>query len=142
MSIKNGEFNWRESVSLRDYFETVLRELKEQFREDVRDLKGSFDDKLEAQDKALELAQRIMDKRLDSMNEFREQLKNAEGSFMTRSVYDARHELLQKQVDDLRLKGAEIDGKASQKQLQTTNLMATAALIMAVVAFVIDYFIS
>jgi hypothetical protein len=73
------------------------------------------------------------------MNEFRQALTDQAASFITREIYESRHDVLQRQVDDLRLKGAELDGKASQKSLQATNVMAMIALIMSVAAFVVEY---
>jgi hypothetical protein len=135
----NTNFGRSDGVSLREYFEMALKDFREQSREDSKDLKEAFNEKFKAQDKALGLATKILEKRLENMNEFRQALTDQAASFITREIYESRHDILQRQVDDLRLKGAELDGKASQKSLQATNVMAMIALIMSVAAFVIEY---
>ena len=77
-------------------------------------LRDYFESRISAQDKALELARQGIDKRLESMNEFRAQLNQQASTFMTREYYDAKHETMQKQVDELMLSRAELQGKASQ----------------------------
>lgn len=71
---KNG--TWDNFVSLKDYFESQLRD----------------------RDRAIEIAQRSMEKRLDGMNEFRDALKDAQSSFITRR----EHELLLEDIDELK----------------------------------------
>ena len=56
---------------------------------DFISLEKYIDSQIEAIWKALETASLLMEKRLDTMNAFREQLNRAEGSFVTRKELDA-----------------------------------------------------
>jgi hypothetical protein len=79
MSKKNGDFNWAESISLKDYFDT----------------------KLCGMERATNLARDSMEKRLESMNEFRQSLKDQSSTFLTRQEYDAKHALLEQKIETL-----------------------------------------
>jgi len=135
MSKQNGDFSWKESVNLRDYFETILKE----FREDYKDKIDSLDKKVELRfnmkDQALDTAYKSMDTRLQGMNEFRASLSDASKTFLTRDMYDAKHELLQKQVDDLRMNQANLAGKASASSVWVSYLFTGVALLMSLIHY-------
>jgi hypothetical protein len=59
--------------------------LKEYFESRYKALEDLICARLQAQDKAVELAKNSMEKRLDSMNEFRDTLKDQASRFVTRS---------------------------------------------------------
>ena len=82
-------------VSLREYIEARLRELKR-----------TIDLKYQTTEKATLLATYALEKRLESMNEFREAMKDQAQKFLTKNEFDIRHrrmeeeqELVQRGVD-------------------------------------------
>ena len=83
---------------------------------------------------ALQKAERIMDARLESMNEFREQLRAQASMFVTRDAADIRHSEIQRQVDDLRLAKAALDGKASAMSVWIAYGFALFGLLLSVVS--------
>jgi hypothetical protein len=68
-----------ERVSLKEYTITQLIDIKE----------------------SIKIAYASMEKRLDSINEFRETLKDQSAKFLTREEYDAKHQTLQNQLDSM-----------------------------------------
>jgi hypothetical protein len=48
---------------------------------------------------ALVLARREIDRRLDEMNQFREQIAHERGEFMRRDMYDEQHNALRSEMD-------------------------------------------
>lgn len=52
-------------------------------------------------EKETENARSSMDKRLDGMNEFRDQLKDQAGRFITREEYEAKYEALVEKIDGI-----------------------------------------
>jgi hypothetical protein len=52
-------------------------------------------------DRALRKAEIAMDKRLDSLNEFREQLADQQRTFLPRAEYNGRHDQLEARIDDI-----------------------------------------
>ena len=78
-----------------------------------------------------------LEQRLESMNEFREQLRSQAVTFMTREVYDANHKLLQAQVDELKLNRALLDGKASQQDLTLANTRASVGIGIGVLSLAV-----
>jgi hypothetical protein len=69
--------------------ETVTREHEQKLRDEALKLSTV------ARDEALKVATMAMDKRLDSMNEFRHQLEQAEQTFVHRPEWEAKHILLE-----------------------------------------------
>ena len=59
-------------------------------QQDGVSLKEYFDARFDAMDKALELAQRTNDVRLEGMNEFRNAMKDQTGHFVTRTEADLK----------------------------------------------------
>ena len=88
-------------------------------KEDLRELEELIDSKLEvirtqikghelltkqqfdSRDEARMIAANLMDRRLVEMNEIRKQLNDQSREFLSKDVYDSKHELLQKQHDAL-----------------------------------------
>lgn len=97
MSKQNGIFNHADGVTLKEYMDT----------------------KISALDRATSVASEAMNKRLESMNEFRAQLKDQNATFLTRNEYEAKHALLESKIESL----------------QRIVYLATGAVL------IIDYFI-
>jgi Fe2+ transport system protein B len=125
MSRANNEFNWKDSVSLKEYVERMASEMCR-----------SNDLRFTAQDKALELARETIERRLESMNEFRSQLKDQAATFMTSAVYEAKHELLQKQVDDMRITNARLEGKADQKSVTLAYIFSLVGIVLGILGLI------
>lgn len=111
----------------------------------------SLERHVDAQFKAIEDARGIafcaMEKRLDEMNEFRGQLRDQAAGFMTKSMFDLRHEALQREIDtrnavvaadleSLKLSRALMESKASQKSVNIAlffSLIGAAAGVVAII---------
>jgi hypothetical protein len=102
-------------------------------------LKEYIDTKLEAYTQAVKIASQNLEKRLDGMNEFREQLRAQASSFITREYYDAKHETLQKQVDELKQNRDILVGKASQNSVNVAYIISGISLAITIINFVIDF---
>ena len=86
---------------------------------------------------ATRLAKKEQDRRLDSMNEFRAALKDANVSFITRTEYSNLHERMQEDIKGLRESRAEAQGKASVSSVYISYLIAIIALLIALLKFFI-----
>jgi hypothetical protein len=128
MSKSNNEFTYKDSVTLKEYFQDVADQMCEVNRV-----------KFEAQDTALSLARESLEKRLETMNEFRQSLKDQQSAFLTRNEYSAKHDLLQGQVDQLRLKGAELSGKADQKSVTIVMIFSLISAMLGVVSLIASF---
>lgn len=82
---------------LREIMDERDRRYQERFEASTRAVEAAFASAKEAVLKA-EIAS---ERRFDSVNEFRAQLADQTSTFLTRREYDAKHEALEKQVDDL-----------------------------------------
>lgn len=113
-------------ISLKEFFLTLLEERKQQ-----------FNNRFEAMDKAVSTATSSLDKRLDTMNEFRNTLKDQNATFLTKTEYDNRHTELSKQIEDLKLSRAEMAGKASQSSVNLAYAVTGIGLIISIVSLIL-----
>ena len=79
MSAENNEFNHRDGVTLRDYFDARLKD----------------------NEKALDIASKELQIRLEGMNEFRSSMKDQAAHFLTREEFDAKSEVIVAKIDFL-----------------------------------------
>jgi len=104
-----------ENISLKEYFDSKFNELR-----DYVDIRFSN------VDKATTLANDVLAVRLESMNEFRESLKDQTANFITKS----EHENLIKQLDEVRLFQAAQRGMATQKSVYAAYLISAVGIII------------
>ncbi len=90
-----------------------------------------FESRLSGVDKAISVAAAGMEKRLEGMNEFRNQLKDQTGTFITRAEHDAILNRMNEDIRMLRESRAELAGKASQ-------MSVNIALVIAIIGIVIS----
>lgn len=84
-------------ISLKEYIDTQLQAL-----ERVREMGIAGEDiRYRAIEKATTLASNAMDKRLEGMNEFRNQLKDQAALFLTRVEYEAKYQQLYEKIESL-----------------------------------------
>ena len=132
-------------VSLREYIEARLRELKR-----------TIDLKYQTTEKATLLATYALEKRLESMNEFREAMKDQAQKFLTKNEFDIRHRRMEediKMLEETRVTKSEADvchtsfekdikeltkakdiseGKASSKSVIIAYIIAIVSLIIGI----------
>ena len=101
---------------------------------EVVTLKEYIETRMAALEKATCLAAEALERRLESMNEFREALKNQSGTFVTRSELDAVKDKYEGQLGSLLKSRDETAGKASQSSVNINLVLAIAALALAAIA--------
>lgn len=60
---------------------------------------------------AIDVAYQVLSTRLETMNEFRAQITSERGTYVTKAVYEERHENLKTQLNKLEIKNSNLDGK-------------------------------
>lgn len=86
--------------------------------------------RLEAIDKAQEVYRSALDKRLETMNEFREALKDQNKTFIARP----EHELIVADIRSLRESRATLEGKASMMSVIISYGISIISLFVAILA--------
>ena len=94
-------------------------------------LKEYFDTKITALEKAIEQARISMEKRLDGMNEFRDTLKDQAARMPTRVEMNTEIEKLEKDIKELTKFKDTLEGKASQKDVNSARVIAYVGLAIA-----------
>jgi hypothetical protein len=111
--VRDGDGN---TVSLREYIERI------------------FDER----DKAVQVAWRTMEMRLDKLNELRAEVTADRGQFLRTDVYEERHETLRKAVSGiedrmrLEIKAATASSTARIDNLESWRLKATGVFLVLV----------
>ena len=112
--------------SLKEYLDKRIDDLDVANDRAVQDAKT-------AADKAIEVNAKIIEKRLDSMNEFREQLRDQAGTFITRSEYEIANKSLSDKIDGLSTTAAILVTRASQGSVNFSYIYSTIILVITVV---------
>lgn len=129
-------------------------------------IKEYFETKIQALENATTVAAIGMEKRLEGMNEFRNQLKDQTSTFITRLEvvsshermnrdikdlqdnrnvyiprieYESQHKLLTDDIRVLRESKATIEGKASQSSTNIATIIAIIGVLLALLSIVIKY---
>ena len=113
---KHSDRNDRQIVTLREYVE----------------------EKFAAQEKATEFFQRMLDDRLEGMNEFRADLRRQAADLITRREVMVFIDRLIEDIRSLRESRANAEGKASQLSVYITFLFALLGLIVATASLIIN----
>lgn len=100
-------------------------------------LKEHIEVRIRALEKATEIAASQMEKRLDGMNEFRQQLKDQEATYLTRTEYQTARGAVERDIRMLLDSKATLDGKASQQALNVATVISIAALVMALLGLLL-----
>ncbi len=97
-------------------------------------LKQYVDSQSIAHERAITAALASIDRRLDSMNEFRDQLKDQTVGFITRVEYNARHSDIENQLNTL--KGTRREGSTSTLQAAMMVLLALTSVTSIIIAII------
>ena len=92
-------------------------------------IRDYFEMRIEALEKQTALTATQLDRRLSSMNEFRDQLKEQAAGFFTRAEHDLFMKKVEENIQSLRESRAELAGKASQNAV---NLALAISVVGAV----------
>ena len=100
-------------------------------RGDFVSLREYLESRIFAVEKAIEVANVAMKERLFGMNEFRDTLKDQASRFVTRDEVDVKLETIHRQLKELQLAKAELEGKASQSQANIIFVIAVIGLVLS-----------
>jgi len=102
-------------------------------------LKEYVDDKFLALEKSLTLARTDMDRRLEGMNEFRDQLNRQAATFVTRDTCSISSEKREADIRMLRESRATLEGKASQQSVYVTLALSFLSLLFGAISLVLHW---
>jgi uncharacterized protein YhaN len=97
-------------------------------------------------DKAMEKSEDRLDIRLESMNEWRSQMKDQTSTFITKNEVllsigslSARIEELSKAIHELEIDRAKLEGKADQKSLMYTAIASAIGLLLSAISLILKF---
>jgi hypothetical protein len=103
--------------------------------EEISERIARLEERMNTTKENLYLARDAMEKRLESMNEFRQQLKDQTSSFITRPEHDS----VLADIRILRESKAELQGKASQSSVNIALIISFLSGMMAVISLIIEW---
>ncbi len=98
-------------------------------------LEKHFETRIIAIEKSIEATAKVLDRRLEGMNEFREALKDQASKFITRSELNVIIQRLDVDIRVLREYKATMEGKASQTSVSFAYAIAIISLIVGIVGY-------
>ena len=120
-----SKMNHKDTVSLRDYFDSRFTELIKY-----------IDVKFNSMETSTCLAQDNLNTRLEGMNEFRNSLKDQTAQFITRTEHESLITKYDADIRVLREQNAENRGKASMQSVYISYAFALIAIIMGLVGLI------
>ena len=114
---------------------TALCALRDYVDARFRALENAIELRAETHERALDIAHRGLEKRLEGMNEFRAQLRDQTATLLPRAEYELMHEKLCAEVRELRDFRIVVESKASQKAVTFATGLAVLASILALCSF-------
>lgn len=100
-------------------------------------LRDHIDKQFELRDRATDLAGEDLDRRLDQMNELREQISQERGHFVTVELYEQRYGEMEKRFTDLGDRVAITEGKAIGMSTIFGWILAGLSVLIALAALLI-----
>ena len=100
-------------------------------------LKEQIDTRITALEKATEIAANAMERRLEGMNEFRDQLKDQASRFVTRDEMDIQVGVNREAISDLRTFKDRLEGKASAQSVYIAYAFALVSLVLSVIGLLV-----
>ena len=112
-----------DNITLREHFDDKFNEHRVVDDARFAGLESQLNIKISSLEKATTVAAGLMEKRLESMNEFRAQLKDQAGTFVPRNEYDSQQHRLNEDVRILRETRAssEVSAAMLEKRLESMN---------------------
>lgn len=111
--------------------------LKEYFDDKFEFLKKYMDVRFNAVDASTKLAADTLEIRLESMNEFRESMKDQAGSFITRAEHCAMMQKYDSEIASLMKAEAKSEGMATQKSVIIAYVIATIGIILSGIGLIV-----
>ena len=86
------------------------------------------------------MAMAALDRRLESMNEFRGSMRDQAASMYTRAEHESFAKLIESDIRMLRESRAEMSGKANQADVNGARIMAVVGLLLGVASLLVGFF--
>lgn len=106
--------------------------IKEYLEKRIDELEKSIDRRFASADSQVKIASAALGERLNSMNEFRAQLKDQTALMLTRSESDAQHEKIDSDIRSLRESRSDIQGKASGISMIVAIVIAVLSILISI----------
>ena len=131
-----ADFTQKDGVSLEKYFD-----------KQIADLEKSTNMKIEALDKKLELmnclsqaaidkAEKTVNERLKTMNEFRSAMKDLQSTYITRDMFELHSKVSEGKLRTLELSKVSLDAKADASLVNRTQIISLISILLAIAGFI------
>ena len=126
-------------VSLKAHLEIQIANLKSFLQLATQNFENVIQERFRAHSTALDLASKVLDARLDRLNELREAVTQQENRYSTKAEVEARFNGVEKDVRALLLAQSKMEGKASQNAVIFAWGIGAAGLITAIISLLLRF---
>jgi hypothetical protein len=126
-------------ISLKAFFDYRISALREYVDLQILGLSKHLESQARAHDDARSLAAENLDSRLAKLNELREQVTTDGNKYATKTETYLRFDSVEKDLRQLLLSRAEMQGKASQNAVIFAWAIGSAGLITAVISLLLRF---
>ena len=122
----------KETITLKEYVDARFEDSAKAVDVARDAVEKTLTARLEASEKAIDLARVAVEKRLDTMNEFRQSLKDQASLFYTRDEHNAYQTRMDDVIVELRKAKDTAEGKASMVAVYFSYGLAILSVVVAV----------
>ena len=97
----------------------------------IADLNRLIERTFREHERALDLASKALEARLDRLNDLREMVQDQQATFIHRENYETRMNRVDEDIRELRESRALLEGKASAKSVFYAYLISAAAIVLS-----------
>jgi len=101
----------------------------------ILSLKEYFERRLTDMEKAVTKAEAAHERRLEGMNEFRNQLKDQQQTFVDKSYYNSQHAILEEKIRDVKLYIDKLDARKEGGNIVWAYVVSGISLFLALLSF-------
>jgi len=116
----------------------IQKLLQQYWTKRLKALKELFSVQMCALKEAVKIARKSMNKRLKSMNEFRDALKDQAGKFALQKDVDDLKEWIRDELQPLKDQKLLLDTKADQKAVNRSLIIAVSGILLAIISLLIN----
>jgi hypothetical protein len=124
-------------ISLKEYFEHRINTLKEYIDIKFQSLEKELRTYQDSNDVNLKSALISMDKRLESMNEFRQTITDQANKYFTKAEHEVWKEKIEQDIQSLRDFKLTIDTKASARSVTTGYILSGIAILISFIGMIL-----
>ena len=132
----DSEFNKRDGVSLEKYIDKQIADLEKSMCLKIHSLDCKVDMIQRMSQTAIDKAVKTVNERLETMNEFRSAMKDLQGTYISRDMFEASRQMSDTKLRTLELSKVALDAKADASAVNRAQILSVISILLGLAGFV------